>query len=308
MRVALISNWHEQCGNAGYARDLCKELEKEFEVTKYDDPMKATEGSVALVSWHPSRVQLPPAAVHELHHRGMKVIVILQNSFEGYYHATDQDPLLYADAITAHQMMGGNVNITYIPHGIPIIDELREPGPELRIGVAGFPYLWKRFDMAAAAAHQAGGRSLLIAPMHDMGDVMTPIQDIQRTYSTADVVREWLPIEEVVRRLSTCTINICWYQHMPGDDLAGQSGSVRMAIASRRPIIVSDHPKLASVRAYTDDVYLALTPEEVHATVKEIWERIQKGEPVKRPNRIMKELGWDKTGLMYRELIRKVAA
>jgi hypothetical protein len=309
MKVAIISNWHEKCGNADYARDLRLELikEKEFEVITFTTPEEATGQDVVVISWHPSRVQLPPSAMHRLHERGMKVIVVLQNSFVGYYDSTDHDPLRFADAIIAHQKMNGNVPITYIPLGIHVIDDLPEPSSELRVGIAGFPYAWKRFDVTASVAQTLGGRSMLIAPRHDMGDVETPITEIYRTFPTADIERDLLPVPEVIRRLATCTMNVFWYQHMPPDDLVGQSGSVRMGVAAKRPMIISDHPKLSSIAAYEDEVYVTAELAQVHEYAKEIWSNIRQGLPVRRPKRLLEDMGWDKTGKLYVDLIKKVA-
>ena len=308
LKVAIISNWHEKCGNADYARDLRLELikEYEFEVVTFTKPEEATGQDVVVISWHPSRVVLSPQAVHDLHSRGTKVIVTLQNSFAGAYYASEHDPLLYADAVVAHQKMeGGNIEIKTIPVGIHLVDNLPEPNGEVRVGIAGFPYAWKRFDVTASVAQVLGGRSMLIAPRHDMGDVDTPITEIYRAFPTADIERDFLPVDEVVRRLASCTMNVFWYQHMPPDDLAGQSGSVRMGVAAKRPMIISDHPKLASVAAYEDEVYVAAELPRVFEYAKEILSNIKQGLPVRRPKKLLEDMGWDKTGKMYVELIKR---
>lgn len=311
LKVALVTNWHLQCGNAQYGRDLRNELEKEFDVGVFDEPAKANEADVVVINWHPSRVTVSPQMVQDLQSKGMKVIVILQNSNERGYYAQQGDPCLVANAVVSHQEMKTNIpNLVVIPHGIPVVDGLDVvfPDSRLRIGIAGFPYAWKRFDLTARVAQELGGVSLLIAPTHDMGDTTTPIQNIVARYPTAEVVRDWLPVDDVVRRLSSCTLNIFWYQHMPPDDLSGQSGSVRLGIAAKRPLIVSKHPKLSSIREYTDEVYVAETEEDVAALARQIFLDQKVGMWVRKPKRLLEDMGWDKTGLMYRELIKKVAA
>lgn len=313
MKIAVISNWHERCGNADYARDLRLELikEKEFEVITFTQPEEAIgKGQdLVIVNWHPSRVNFPPGVVKDLHSNGTKIIAVLQNSFAGFYYASEEDPLRYVDAVVAHQKMSGNIDITVIPVGIHLVDDLPDAtAAMIRVGIAGFPYAWKRFDVTASVAQVLGGRSLLIAPTHDMGDTTAPITEVQKSFSTADVIRDFLPVDEVVRKLATCTMNVFWYQHMPPDDLCGQSGSVRMGVAAKRPLIVSAHPKLTSVAAYEDEVYVAAELPQVFEYAKEIWSNICKGLPVRRPKRILEDMGWDKTGKMYVELIKKVAA
>ena len=306
MRVSLVSNWHERCGVAEYARNLEKELGKQFEVVR-EEKVYAAQGDVAVINWHPARLVLPPGDVRDLKARGLKTILIVHNSADSYM-ALENHPAHWADAVVAHQKMESNVEITYIPFGIPEVDELRSPGTETYIGIAGFPYAWKRFNLVADVAKRLGGKAVLIAPQHDMGDSTTPINDIQRIYPDASVLRHWMTQEEVVRTLSGCTLNIFWYQHMPPDDLQGQSGSVLMGVAAGRPMIVSKHPKLAHVAVYEDELYVVEKEEDVLPTAREIVEKLAAGEPVKMPGRIKKEMGWGTTGRIYGELIRKVAA
>jgi hypothetical protein len=146
-----------------------------------------------------------------------------------------------------------------------------------------------------------------VAPKHPNGDTTTPISSIQQAYKNVVVLREFLPIEEVVRSLSGCTLNIFWYQHIAGDDNAGQSGSVLMGVAARRPMIVSRHRKLAHVAAYEDEIYVADTEEQVYELASEIVSRLKEGLPVKRPERIVDDMSWTGAGEKYRKLIRTVA-
>lgn len=314
MKIVLVSNWHERCGNAQYARELLTELWKEWPETitatqprEVLDNMK--DAKVVIVNWHPSRVSLSPHEVQGMQSLGMKVIVVLQNSFSGYYSAEVADPLRYANVVVAHQKMLGNIEITYIPCGIPIVENLPETDSSLKIGIAGFPYAWKRFDLVAQVASELGGKALLIAPSHDMGDTDSEISKILGTWpSSTEVVRNFLSVEEVIKRLATCTMNICWYQHKPPDDLSGQSGSVRMAVASGRPLIVSNHPKLTSIAAYKDEIYVQPEEANVSGTARDIWQRLQAKMPVKKPKKILEDMCWDRTGKMYVDLIKKVAA
>jgi hypothetical protein len=307
VKVGIVSNWNQVCGVAEYANCLRTELSKEFEVLPFDNPQQTVGMDVVVVNWHPAVTDLSPQAVTEMKSRGQKVIIVMHNSHEGYYCATEQHPTFYADATVTHQPMTGTVHMVHIPFGIPVVEELRAPGEVVYVGIAGFPYAWKRFNLVAEVARRLSGTALLIAPQHRAGDTTTPIGDIQRAYKNVVVLRDWLPMEEVVRSLSGCTLNVCWYQHMPPDDLVGQSGSVLLSVAARRPLIVSRHPKLAHVAKYEDEIYVAETEAEVHDMALGIVERLRHGLPVKMPNRILEEMGWPKSGERYRELIRSVA-
>jgi hypothetical protein len=306
VKVGLVSNWHERCGIAEYARNLQKELEKEFEVVVFTDPVRVEGVPITIINWHPARTQMPPTTLRLIQTRGIKVIVIFHNSDTGYYEAKGDDPLLYADAVVSHHRMDGNINICYIPHGIPVVDQLRAPGEETYIGIAGFPYAWKRFNVVAEAARRLNGRALLIAPVHDMGDTHSSVRNIQMGYPGAIVLRDWMSTEEVVRTLSGCTLNIFWYQHLPGDDNAGQSGSATFGVAAKRPLIVSRHRKLTHIAAYEDAVYVADTEAQVYEMAAEIVSNLKQGLPVKWPDRILKDMGWDVTGYKYRCLVHNL--
>ena len=117
----------------------------------------------------------------------------------------------------------------------------------------------------------------------------------------------WRGLELPNRMVSDrSTLNVFWYQHMPPDDLVGQSGSVLMGVSAKRPMIVSKHPKLAHVAAYEDEIYVAESEMQVHDIARDIVDRLQHGLPVKRPNKIVEDMSWDGAGKRYCELIRTV--
>ncbi len=308
-RICVWTNAHEACGNAQYGRELAYSLRAWYEVTETHslDQTLASGAELVLVNWHPARVICSPDAVKSMHARNMRVIIIIQNSFVGNYDATEGDPVYWADAAVSHQQMTSNQRIITIPVGIPEVDGLSET-TGLKVGVAGFPYAWKRFDMAAEVGQMIGGRGVIIAPLHDMGDVHTSINIIRDAFPGVEIIRELLPVTDVVRILSSCKINIFFFQHLAGDDLVGQSGSVRMGVAARRPMIISDHPKLSSLFDYPDEFYIAQDQGQVYEFAKEIVAREQAGLPVKRPNKIIQDSGWHKTSDMYRELIEELLA
>lgn len=305
-KVGIVSNWNANCGVAQYAMDLEAVLKKFFQVVRFTRMEEVTDVRVVLVNWHPATLTLQGVAVEQLKKQGVAVIVVLHNSNTGPLIVPLNDPLMLADAVVVHQKMEGTPKLVHIPFGIPVVDNLRAPGAEVYVGIAGFPYAWKRFNLVAEVARRLNGTAVLVAPKHQAGDTETPIQDIQRGYRNVMVLRDWLPEEEVVRTLSGCTLNVFWYQHMPPDDLQGQSGSVLLGVAAGRPLIVSKHPKLAHVAQYEDEVYVVETEEQVHQVAAEIVSRLRAGQPVKRPRRILREMGWDRAGARYLELIRQV--
>lgn len=304
--VGILTNQHPKCGNYLYAVELGNELSRWYAVSMDSEPDWFLKDGfdVVIVNWHPARVTVTKQMVEKWKSKGKKVILILQNSFDTEMAIGEQDILNAVDAVVAHEPMKlTGVRVEYIPHGIPIVTELRTP-TEPRIGTAGFPFPWKRFDVVAEAAKRFGVKCRMIAPRHEFYDSKEFIEGIKgHLGGLAEVTEEWLPVDEVVRRLSECTVNIFWYESKVVEDQLGQSGSVRMGIAARRPIIISQHRKLWTLFGYLDELYIAKTEEQVYEYVAEIL----KGKMLeKRPERLLQEQGWPATAEKYHELIERV--
>lgn len=304
-RVAIVSNQHEQCGNAEDARFLAVELQKYYNFVSvgHDDVIEYPV-DVVIFNWHPSRVKMDLDTVRAAQNKGAKVIVIHQNSSDARLDVEEGHALYHADAVVAHEPIDSNIKVRYIPVGIPVVSGLAEaPGPGLRIGTAGFPFDWKRFDVVAEAARRFQAKCVMIAPKSDQSDTDAFMDGIQGHLGPlAEIYRQWMPMDEVVRMLSTCTVNIFWYESKSYEDTLGQSGSVRMGIAARRPIIISTHRKLRTLMDYgVDELYVAQTEADVYRFMQEI---IDSGPFwAKQPGSIFVHQGWPQVGLMYKELI-----
>ncbi len=303
-RVAVVSNMHEQCGNAEDARLLSLELMKYYEYVSWghDDVIQYPVDAV-IFSWHPARVRMDIETVRKPQLNGAKVIVIYQNSSEQKLEVGNDHALFHADAVVAHEPIEANIKVRYIPVGIPEVKNLAEqPGPGLRIGTAGFPFEWKRFDVVAEVAKRFQAKCVMIAPTSDQNDREAFIGGVQGHLGPlAEIYRQWMPIDEVVRLLSTCTVNIVWFESKSYDDTLGQSGSVRMGLAAKRPMIISTHRKLRTLFDYYDELYIARTESEVYEAVKSVIDG-----SVKRPSRIFADQSWTQVGLMYKGLIDEV--
>lgn len=84
MRIAIITNTDIHCGNAEYARNLHRELQRWYEVALFrpeEYQEAALYGQVVLVNWHPARVFISAERVRWMKAEGQaKVILIFQNS------------------------------------------------------------------------------------------------------------------------------------------------------------------------------------------------------------------------------------
>lgn len=306
MRVGILSNTDVRCGNAAYARDLSSALLPHYVnqiVSPVLENILALKPNVVLINWHPAKVTCNTDVVNRIHAAGAKAILIYQNSIDN---GRCDGPIFGEDAIVIHEPMA-LYNATVIPHGIPIVERLGvEPGGEIppSVGVAGFPFPWKRFDVVAEVAKRFNLRCTMVAPQHEFYDSRKFIEGIRgHLGSFASIQTNWLETETVICALSQCTFNVFWYQSQDAHDQFGQSGSVRMGLAARRPIIISDHRKFRDIlENYSDEVYVARTEDEVYKHAAEILE----GKSNRVPKRILEDQGWPRVAKLYSDLIRQV--
>lgn len=309
-----MSNWDVQCGNAQYARDLLRELEKEFSVIGLPGWMKQVQESlpsdvdVVVINWHPTRVHIERDSVRWLHSLGKKVILIIQESTPEDILLKPGDILMEADAIVAHEKMSFveemQPNLHVIWHGIPEVKDLPAPYPDKWIGVAGFPFPWKRFDVVAGVAKRCNARCRMVAPRSDQMDTDVYLNGIQGHLGPlADIHRGWREVDDVVRMLAECTVNIFWFGSLQREDQYGQSGSVRLGLAAKRPTIISTQKKLKTLFPYEDELYICPREEDVFKAVEEIFAAPDKA---KVPKRVLEDMGWSVVGKKYCDLLKEL--
>lgn len=308
MKIAIVTNLDERCGNAEYGRNLCRELGKYFTVEAMNT-FPESGYDLILVNWHPPVVQFTMADIQIAKARGTKIILLTQESSPGPHACCRAEDIVYTvDAVVAHEDVLyssglGIVNFKMIPHGIVEVADLPDhiSNGEPKLGTAGFCFAGKNMDVTVNAANSLSGKALLIAPGHPWceGGNAQPLWDKFRAMSSKlELVTDFLPEPEVVKKLATCDINI----YVAQDSGPGQSGSARLVIAARRPTIVIRDRKTSALYGYEDELYFVTAPNEVTGVAYQIWSAIQRGEPVKRPNRVIRDCCWSRVGEMYREL------
>lgn len=307
--VLIHTNMHERCGNAEYARDLERELKRWFtEVTRSDIAPVNFPCDVVIMNWHPARVGIPYETIKECRDQGKVVIIIWQNSLPTVWEAGNA--LCAASAVVAHEPMEiSNLKVHYIPHGIPILDVPEHTtNGQLKIGTAGFPFLWKRNDVVAEAAKRFNAKLILFGPTNEHFDAMEHLRGIDgHLAGNTEIVQNWLPAEDIIKRLAECDVNIFWFQSKQEDDTHGQSGSVRLGIAARKPVIISHHRKFRTLMEYASELckelYVAWEEEDVYHFIEEILSDPAKA---RRPCKVLKDQGWPSTGKMYADLIEQL--
>lgn len=300
MRVTLIGNADERCGNSEYSRFLRDQLLKRFEVDLFPS-MPEKVGDIVLVNYHPAVVWFGPDVVSKAKVQGAKVAVIVQESRP----TMNAAQFAGADLVMAHepvQFIGGNVNFRFVHHGAPEADFVfKDRG--LAVGTAGFAFPGKRMEIAAKAAQMLGGRALVVAPRHAWFDPTALWSQIKDINPTVMLQREWLPVNEVVYLLAQCAMNV-WFAEE--GDAPGQGGSPRMILAARRPTILRRCPKVSALFPYEDEIYFVNTEQAVYDTANTIWVTIREGRQPRIPNRVLDDIGWDTVGERYCDLIEQM--
>jgi hypothetical protein len=312
-RVAILSNLDEQCGNAQYGRILKSHLAQWFDVVMLNDAqwMHAGKPDVVIINWHPARVSTSVAHVKSLQNAGAKVILILQNSYHDAIDVPECDILFAIDAVVAHEPITLRINgvlsskMVFIPHGILEVPNLHNWNGSTvpMFGTAGFQFPWKRTDVVVSAAARCGVQARIFCPPYPGFDRNREIDKWHMMYKNVHVDRNWLSEGQVIQCLSEHVLNIFWFESQGMDDQWGQSGAVRLGIAAKRPTIISKHRKFRTLMPYQDELYVAESPEEVYAAAQEI---VSNPSLAKRPDRLMKDMGWSRCAELYKGLIESL--
>lgn len=310
--VAIISNWGERCGLAEYSANLRKELQKVYDVNVFRDCGADFEMfDAVLLNYHPGVIGFTVDDVRRMQSQGAKVVLLIQESYPRHNVSSSQDALPVVDAVVAHQPMEitsnyGLVNFRMIPHGLPTTTLKHPPSWIITdvpvVGSAGFALPTKRFDIAVRAATRIGGSTLLVTPSHPSYDPRPMWEDLKKL-GRVQIEEAWVPQESVVNLLATCTMLVYCADEPVGP---GQSGSVRMMAAARRPMIVKRCPKTATLLQYEDELYFVNKEEEVYDIVAGIWYEIRQGRSVKIPSRMLSDLSFETTGQMFVDLIEEL--
>jgi hypothetical protein len=306
MRLGIYTNMDERCGNAEYARDLARAMAPYYPVYLAPRVEQLTMCDVILINWHPAKVDVNKSIIWYLQSQKKKVILILQNSFDWPVVLAAEDILRVPDKVVAHEPMQLDIPVEYIPLGVPVIKDLPPVAEQLTIGVAGFPFPWKRFDVTAKVAKHFGARCRIFAPSYPYYNTVPYMSEVTSILGgLADVQRGWAETADVVKGLAECTFNVFWFQSQGQDDTLGQTGSARLGVAAGRPMIISTHRKFRTLLTYKDDFYVANSVEEVFAYAQEI---LADTAAARRPVRAFADMRYDEVAKMYKRVIEETLA
>jgi hypothetical protein len=301
VKVKVLSNLDEQCGNAAYARDLTRELKKHF--TEVELGTHWEHDDVVLVNWCPSVVDFNSAVGIGWKSEGVKIVLIHQQSYGDSY--LEKSLMDSVDAIVTHEPT--NWGSVYIPHGIPEVDEIHGQSDKLTIGMAGFYFrAVKGFRVVKDVVQKLNAIGNFICGPHPSNKefLKADTDELRNELPQGSrVLTEWLPVDSVVQLLGWSTVNIFWFNEQSEYERTGQSGSVGLGLASGRPILLSNSRKFRVLRElYSDEVYVANSPDELLDLVMVI----ENDYRPKVPNRILKDMGWSTVGKQYADLIKSL--
>ncbi len=269
-RVLLVTSDREQCGIREYGRELMKAIVRvgaEVEIREFPEthPDKLFDALCAGCPGQESLFEIVHlnhhAALHSawtkehveaLQKLGFGVIVTQHDTFETGDLMRERrfTDFRMANYLVVHEPVEGLVAGGALMRGDfrrrglgggPVVKFLRQPvpayletvPPEPRtLGLFGFDFPWKGFEVAIQAAKKLGWRVKVISP--NLTSVR--IVELDTLYPGGlDIFFGWLDTATVVRVLSGC-----WATAFPyATGNSGTSGAVRLGIAAKRPLLLS---------------------------------------------------------------------
>lgn len=238
-RTMWVPSWQTECGVAEYARHLLDALPSEIEVSR---PAPEVSGVRLLHVQHQDSLFDEGEMlrlVGEARRSGVPV-AITEHAVGSVARAwePEADLLIALSSQGANQLKGRwpDRTVRYLPVGCPTWFPPRKQRPGRVIGAFGFLAPHKGFWRLLDAVRQIEGSELVLYSYSKW-----PELEVRWEQSAAGLpvrrVREFLPIEEVARRLAAeVDVMAFWY-----DDAAQASASsaVRVALATGVPVLAS---------------------------------------------------------------------
>jgi hypothetical protein len=308
MRVALITSWSpELCGIAANSLNLVNHMTG-VDYTIIDRPfthdrIMGLSRDCEIVHLNYERnlhVGVDPSWFLALRAQGKKTLVTFGNFWPGDHQ--DDAMISVFDAVVVQDDPKNNCpekNWFYVPMGIMQVPVQTEIKPQ--IGTAGFPTYWKGGLIMAEVAEALALKFLYFAPISRHADALGMCREIEKRCRNCEFIHEFLPMEQIIWRLSECAFT-CWL-YIAHPQQSGVSGSVRLGLAARRPAILSRAGMYRDIFPYEDEIYFVNSDSvgtgEALPIAKHIYENLT---TAKRPNRVIEEMNWTKASRMYRDI------
>lgn len=307
IRVALVTNWAEQCGVATYAENLISYSadDVEYEIVPYSSGGICTECDIVHINLYAPIARGFPFAQF-ISSVGKPVLVTNQvvNVPEPWFNLAD---IIAVHRPPQHYYHPG---IRIIPHGIPEKHFEFKNATSLILCHAGFPFAWKNHHKICEAANElclAGEHpSILLFMPHARTDPTTVINACMKIINPAipiTIIKDWLVEDKLILWMHNEASVMVWYTSDSNTDSSqGPSGSVGMAVASRRPVVVNGNASQYSDILGYDRICPVYRDEDLASTILQAHRRGGFAEG------LLRDRSYYKTCLLYRDLYLELLA
>lgn len=210
------------------------------------------------------------------------------------------------DRVIVHQRTVDG--FTYIPHGLlnqSIVPTAQNYG---FVGTAGFPMGFKNYAMIAAAAKTVGLKLLAFAPESPHADAGEVYHAVHSACPGSHVNTEFRSHGEIIQALSACLCTVFPHAHAGG----GISGSVRMGVSARRPVVISSAGRFTDfITEYPDEFYVIPngnpSRDDVAQMLRQVRSDVEAGcERV--PDRVIHDMDWSRIAEQYVRIYKELMA
>lgn len=320
MRIGLVSNWGERCGVAEYAQNLVDHLDgsgvevKEVGLPLTFEHVFVETADVDVIHFNYASGIFRNMKLEDwpkFKSRGQKTMLTFHDSSQDMIQRISRSGLF--DRMVVHEKVDPWRKyidaVTVIPQPVKLV-YIPQTEVQQKIGVVGFPFPWKGFWRVAMAAKRLGLGFMALLSESDQVDVKGAEVDILRRYPAAEVNTEWLVYRHIIQKLAECSMTVFDYDYSyVGHPLYGISAAVRMAMAAKRPLLVSNCRQFRDLTDYEDEIYFI--QNGLDETIHRVMEDIKNGRE-RKPNRILLDMNWttcaEKYLHTYKELVRDTVA
>ncbi len=309
IKVALVTTWPpELCGIATYAEELVKNSKGvAFKIIQRPltgpDILKQV-GDVDIV--HVNHAWSLFGALHRQHINTLKLMG--KKTVCTFHESTSHNVNDFTqgfDRVVVHHKNTTD-GYTFIPHGIPDVDVESVFWKGEWLGMAGFPFGFKNYELAASVAQASGMKLMAHIPENQHIDVKPIVDTLKRLNPGCMLYKNFGTHEEVAKDLATCAMTMAPYNHAGG----GVSGSARMCISAKRPCIIPQGARFIDmIEGYSDELYVMPTNEPDFNSLINAVELVSNDVIAgidKRPNRLTKEFSWRESARKYNELYKEL--
>lgn len=319
MKVGLVTSWPpEICGIGSNSVNIVRHKEPDVEY-------KIIEGSAWAFPFTDEQVMeesqdcdiihlayernlhagLTPKVFQELRKQGKKTVITWHNVWPGDHQ--DDDMLEAFDVVVTQDPISPQERgFVYIPQGVLEVETVPDDKVEMKLGTAGFPTFFKGGHIMAQVAKELGLGMLMFAPQSIHSNAHSIDREVRRILPEAEIEHEFLPQAVIAKRLSECVMTLWLYWFHPG--VSGISGSVRLGLAAKRPIVVSRCGMYRDLFP-SQEIYFvesdSPTVVDVTPVVQKILEDVKLGKE-KRPRRIVEDMAWSKCSKLYADVYKRL--